>query len=146
MRFIIHVICESSQHKQNELGNYEIQYAKAETDEFCDVFRTDCFYVVDDADNENEALIKVAHKIKLRDKFGDIAPLSKILMDSYNEMQGDDELSAIKEHGLVYENKGNSTLTITKAIVDRVDESDSWIEFHRIFFFIVSPERIVRIR
>jgi len=145
MRYIVHVLDNSSQHEKKE-KNYNIVLGRDVKDESCHVLQSDSFYRIE-VESSFDAVSCITKIIRVEDSDGDKKLLSEFLIKTQKSQLNtdfDEEVVEIDDKKLIYSHNAYGE---TFELICQIEkgEENKWIEFHRIQFFVVEEKKIIEI-
>jgi len=148
MKFLIHVIDECSKFVVEECS-FKLEPAFSESQEPCEIQRSDCFYHIE-AKDFSEALIEVAQKIKILNEENEPINLAYKITENYKKLQSSDVglkgSSVLDPMNFIVSNITSSNLTTTMCQVERSGDYGDWIENHKIYFYVLPVNKIVDLK
>jgi len=147
MRYIIHVIDDSSQHEKIET-KYQLVKGISLEESVCDILRSDIFYMVE-AESTMEAVSILANTIKVRKQDGE----EILLVESFSETH-----KSVSTTDFSSDDKANIDDTDSKVVTASYSESymascqvqmekgeEKWIELHKVYFYVLEENKIIEV-
>lgn len=146
IKYFVHVIDESSIFIEKD-GEYCLENSLSETEEVCEIQKTDCWYAVD-AKTPTEAALEVSSKIKILDERNNVINLNLFLSQKNSTESSDVELNSTSFLDIMdctVSNNTYSDMTTLNFQVNKNEDNEEWIENHKLTFFVVPVEKIIAI-
>lgn len=158
MRYVVHVIDESSQHEKSpEDSEYYLVKGRSVNGEECDIVRTDSWYFVD-AEESPDAVVKVANTIRVEDSNGNKISLSDAFIKTQKDVAtadvGDDNDSIVlSDTKREYVNQTRHDVMIGTCQIKKSNKivltggkegiGEEWYELHKVYFYVTKIDEII---
>lgn len=146
MRFLVHVVEETSIHKKIN-GQYQIQECEVDEKSTAHILLGDSFYVIE-AEEPVEAVIEIANVIRVEDEDGDRVKLGLLLKrqkeveESNKEVK--DRLSSFLNQYII-EDQTKSNLYSSTYQIDREIGDEQFVELHKVFFYVTKENDVMQV-
>lgn len=146
MRFLVHVVEETSIHKKVE-DQYQVQECEVGENKTAHILLSDSFYVIE-AEEPVGAVIEIANIIRAEDEDGDRVKLGLLLKRQKEAEESDKEVknrlsSFINEY--IVEDQTKSKLYSSTYEIMRESEDGPFLELHKIFFYVLPENEVMQI-
>jgi len=148
MRYIIHVIDDSSQHEKQENGKYGIIQGISLEESVCDILRSDVFYMVE-AENAIDAVTILANTIKVKKQNGEEIFLAESFTETHKRIAttdfSNDSLSSIDDTNSKVITASYSESYMASCQVMMEKNGEKWVELHKVYFYVLEENKIIEV-
>lgn len=149
MKYIVHVIDDASQHEKIE-GKFQLMPSIALDSAVCEILRSDAFYLVE-AESPMDAVTLLANTIKIKKSDNEEVLLSEKMYETNKNMgvadfSGGEAKSLIDDSNIKVVNNAYSEFFMAPCQVAFENDEGSYIELHKVYFYVAKESEIIEVQ